>query len=290
MNIHNRPVAQMDPKDQVIYNLSRENELLKMENAYLREQLKRVQQGLPIEAVEMTPTSKSKSFLPPIAPKKPTGPSAAGNPQPMSNTASSLNSQHQIPSGPVDVNRMIVEYQGELNRLAAENDNLRNARDVAEMNYQYVMNENNALQIKLANLENIFIGGPGGRSALPPPPPAAAASQNPQAILNENSELRKRIAFLEMQKQDYAQRLKELSVLPTSEPHSAKLRNTTPLVPADTVDPIQDLHQLSQLHQDLLKKVEKKETDYVQQKQVGQIIPQPSAPPPRSNGLPVKSP
>ena len=31
----------MDPKEQVIFNLQRENELLRMENQYLREQLQR---------------------------------------------------------------------------------------------------------------------------------------------------------------------------------------------------------------------------------------------------------
>ena len=31
----------MDPKEQIIFNLTRENELLKMENQYLREQLQR---------------------------------------------------------------------------------------------------------------------------------------------------------------------------------------------------------------------------------------------------------
>jgi len=35
---------------------------------------------------------------------------------------------------------------------------LRNAREIAETNYHIVMNDNNALQIKLENLENVFIG------------------------------------------------------------------------------------------------------------------------------------
>lgn len=49
MNVKNKPVIQMDDKSQSIYNLTRENELLKMENQFLREQLQRAAQGLPLE-------------------------------------------------------------------------------------------------------------------------------------------------------------------------------------------------------------------------------------------------
>ena len=41
MNIKNKPVIQMEAKDQVVYNLQQERKLLKMENQYLREQLQR---------------------------------------------------------------------------------------------------------------------------------------------------------------------------------------------------------------------------------------------------------
>lgn len=49
MNVKNKPVIQMDDKSQSIYNLTRENEMLRMENQLLREQLQRAAQGLPIE-------------------------------------------------------------------------------------------------------------------------------------------------------------------------------------------------------------------------------------------------
>jgi kinesin family protein 12 len=42
MNIKNKPVIQMDAKDQIIYNLRREIQLLKMENDYLKGKLYRV--------------------------------------------------------------------------------------------------------------------------------------------------------------------------------------------------------------------------------------------------------
>ena len=49
MNIKNKPIIQMDQKDQIIFNLQKEVEMLRMENAYLRDQLQRVSNGLPIE-------------------------------------------------------------------------------------------------------------------------------------------------------------------------------------------------------------------------------------------------
>ena len=39
MNIKNKPVLQMDEKEQIIFNLRREIQLLKMENEYLKEKL-----------------------------------------------------------------------------------------------------------------------------------------------------------------------------------------------------------------------------------------------------------
>lgn len=42
-------------------------------------------------------------------------------------------------------------------RLGIENQELRNARQVAQKNYMIVSNDNNALQIKLQNLEQLFI-------------------------------------------------------------------------------------------------------------------------------------
>jgi hypothetical protein len=48
MNIKNKPVIQMDPKEQIIYNLKREIHLLKMENEYLKDQIYRLNGGKPI--------------------------------------------------------------------------------------------------------------------------------------------------------------------------------------------------------------------------------------------------
>jgi kinesin family protein 12 len=37
MNIKNKPIIQMDAKEQIIYNLKREIHLLRLENEYLKE-------------------------------------------------------------------------------------------------------------------------------------------------------------------------------------------------------------------------------------------------------------
>ncbi len=49
MNIKNKPILQMDQKEQIIFNCKREIQLLKMENAYLKEQVTRLNGGQPIQ-------------------------------------------------------------------------------------------------------------------------------------------------------------------------------------------------------------------------------------------------
>ena len=48
MNIKNKPIIQMDAKEQIIYNLKREIHLLKIENDYLKDQIYRLNGGKPI--------------------------------------------------------------------------------------------------------------------------------------------------------------------------------------------------------------------------------------------------
>lgn len=49
MNIRNKPLIQMDQKDQIIQEIQSEIETLKKENVYLREQYQRINKGLPIQ-------------------------------------------------------------------------------------------------------------------------------------------------------------------------------------------------------------------------------------------------
>lgn len=55
---------------------------------------------------------------------------------------------------------MVSEFEGEIARLKTDNDDLRSAKDLAEKNYQIVLNDNHALNVKLENLESVFIGNP----------------------------------------------------------------------------------------------------------------------------------
>ncbi len=50
MNIKNKPVIQMDEKEQIIFNLRKEIQLLKMENEYLKEKLYDVFHMCAVEA------------------------------------------------------------------------------------------------------------------------------------------------------------------------------------------------------------------------------------------------
>ena len=49
MNIRNKPLIQMDQKDQIIQEIQSEIETLKKENVYIREQYQRINKGLPIQ-------------------------------------------------------------------------------------------------------------------------------------------------------------------------------------------------------------------------------------------------
>lgn len=49
MNIKNKPVIQLDAKEQIIYNLRKEIDLLKLENNFLKTKVQEFNGGLPIE-------------------------------------------------------------------------------------------------------------------------------------------------------------------------------------------------------------------------------------------------
>jgi len=67
MNIKNKPILQADPKSQIVLELTRENELLRMENQFLREQLQRASNGLPIEVPDYMSPQKNTKALPPLS-------------------------------------------------------------------------------------------------------------------------------------------------------------------------------------------------------------------------------
>ena len=137
----------MDQREQIIYNLTRENELLKMENQFLKEQLERSKNGLPLDIPDYMIQGNPRQ-LPPLKSSQKRLPS--GNKM----------DAGEGPSLDMPYNKILGEYEFELDRLKQENEELRNAKELAEKNYQIVMNDNNALNLKLENLENVFIGNP----------------------------------------------------------------------------------------------------------------------------------
>lgn len=62
MNIKNKPVIQMEEKDQIIYGLIRERDLLRLENQYLREQIEKSTNGSKVPKLEA-----KKANLPPLS-------------------------------------------------------------------------------------------------------------------------------------------------------------------------------------------------------------------------------
>lgn len=56
MNIKNKPIVQMDAKEQIIFNLKREIQLLKLENEFLKGEVMRLNGGKPIQMPFMDPS------------------------------------------------------------------------------------------------------------------------------------------------------------------------------------------------------------------------------------------
>ena len=134
MNIKNKPVIQMDNKEQIIFNLKREIQLLKLENEYLKEQLQRVTGGMPPLMVDVARSralsaKSGNGKLPPIPKIQP---------------QSSKN--------------IVEEYNFEIKRLKDENVQLSNGKDVFEKQTKSVLVENQLLSGKLNNLEHVFSG------------------------------------------------------------------------------------------------------------------------------------
>ena len=175
----------MDAKDQIVYNLNKEIELLKIENQYLKEQLLRVNQGKPIEFLDHLPTPNAKpKSLPP------------------------LNSQQLREEPPLEIpiNKIITEYQFEIHRLMNENQELRTAQELVERNYCSIIADNTNIQSKLQNLEQVFLGdGNGGGKKK------GGEEYMTANLMNENSQLKLRVKTLEDKKHDMEETLENRS-------------------------------------------------------------------------------
>lgn len=166
----------MDAKDQMIHNLNKEIELLKIENTYLKEQLQRINQGKPIEVLEFLPTPNGKhKALPPLgsAPKE--------EPEKVD----------------IPINKIIAEYQLEIHRLMNENQELKAAQEMVEHHYHSLISDNTNIQSKLQNLEQVFLSDSGTSAGKNPSKNEDYMTAN---LMNENSQLKERVRALEDKK------------------------------------------------------------------------------------------
>jgi hypothetical protein len=121
---------------------------------------------------------------------------------PLKNSQSRLPSSTKMdagegPSLDMPYNKILGEYEYELDRLKTENEEIRNAKELAEKNYQIVMNDNNALNLKLENLENVFIGNPITKGHNGTEQRLLSDEYMTANLLAENTELKNNITHLE---------------------------------------------------------------------------------------------
>mmetsp|Transcript_8189 Transcript_8189/g.8044 ORF Transcript_8189/g.8044 Transcript_8189/m.8044 type:complete len:370 (+) Transcript_8189:279-1388(+) len=227
MNIKNKPVIQMDSKEQIIFSIKREIQLLRMENEYLKEQLYRVTGGMPPLMVDFarnrSPSAKSaNSKLPPIP-----------NPPHMQSSAA-----------------IIDEYQKEMNRIKEENIQLNNGKEVLEKLAKSVVAENQVLAGKLNNLEHVFTG------YTNPNDQGAERTSNQYTItnlLNDNANIKRQISKMEYEKAEMRNKLNDSG-------------NPTPRS-AQSFTEMNDAFQLKQMNTQLQKRIEflqKREKDLLE--------------------------
>jgi hypothetical protein len=118
-------MLQVDSTEHTILTLRRELHLLKMQNEFLRDQVRRVTGGMPPMMVDF---------------------------------ANAYNQESAVPQNP-----MVQELQFEFQRLTEEGVLLREKREEAERGYHQVMMDNSSLRTKLESLEVAFVGSPGLR-------------------------------------------------------------------------------------------------------------------------------
>ena len=127
MNIKNKPVIQMDPKEQIIFNQRREIQLLKLENAYLKDTLSQNNGGGQVVIPSAEELSKYKGKIQPI-----TGMAMSPQQQTM---------RPMIMSGHPD-GKLLDEFQIEVERMRQENAQLRMIKELKERDYEGIIFEN----------------------------------------------------------------------------------------------------------------------------------------------------
>ena len=119
----------MDPKEQLIMSIKKENEYLKMENDFLKKEFLRQTGRIPV----FDPNSNNEIQY------------QSGTLPPINMRDSQMGMQKP-------------ESESEMTRIKDENTQLRRTKEIGERQINNLMNENQILSAKLDNLENVFIG------------------------------------------------------------------------------------------------------------------------------------
>ena len=164
MNIKNKPLVQMEGKDVPVARLKKQNNKIKLENDFLKNEFIKLLGMVPdIQAGGLTDDDIEKFKV----------------------------SQGIISD---DVKN------AELQKLTEENEDLRKAKETYERQKMNLNNENMILNAKLNNLENIYIGSDIIRHNDGSVTNNIDTNYNLSAVLLENKELKKTIDKLEMDK------------------------------------------------------------------------------------------
>jgi len=164
MNIKNKPLVQMDSKERAAEGLREENELYVEENEFLKNEF--------MKLLGMVPDINSGGL-----------------------TNEDIEN-YKISQG----FKSNEEIDREIERLKVENDELRKIKESQMKENKSLSDENNILNNKLINLENVFIGSEIMNNQDSGLANISDTNYNVSAIMVENKELKKTIDKLEMDK------------------------------------------------------------------------------------------
>ena len=164
MNIKNKPLVQMDSKERAAEGLREENELYVEENEFLKNEF--------MKLLGIVPDINSGGL-----------------------TNEDIEN-YKISQG----FKSNEEIDREIERLKVENDELRKIKETQMKENKNLSDENNILNNKLINLENVFIGSEIMNNQDSGLANISDTNYNVSAIMVENRELKKTIDKLEMDK------------------------------------------------------------------------------------------
>ena len=164
MHIKNKPLIQMDGRDRGVINLKQENDIYKIENDFLKNQF--------IKLVGVIPNINQGGF-----------------------------SEEEIENFKMQQGfKSDEQLMNEMKKLQEENEELKKIKENQEHQNMNLHNENEILNAKLTNLENVFIGSDIIRNKDGSVSNDLGDNYNLSAIMLENKELKKTIDKLEMDK------------------------------------------------------------------------------------------